>query len=84
MSSDEILVTKKNKKGFEKTTDFKESAGTGGFWNDNLFIYLKTGQGSGIPALRADDLMKIVNEKILTKVRFLNKNLNEMQFRKRI
>ncbi len=81
LSCDEILITKKNKKGFEKTTDFKKSIGTHRFEDDSLFICLKTGQGSDIPALRADDLMKLVNENQIfdiTRVRFLSENLNEL------
>lgn len=81
LSSNEILITKKNKKGFEKTTDFKKSIGTYRFEDNNLFICLKTGQGSDIPALRADDLMRLVNpDQIfdITRVRFLNESLNEM------
>ncbi len=81
LSCEEVLITKKNKKGFEKTTDFKKSIGTHRFDEDSLFICLKTGQGSDIPALRADDLMKLVNpEQIfdITRVRFLNENLNDM------
>ena len=81
LSSDEVLITKKNKKGFEKTTDFKKSIGSHRFEENSLFIYLKTGQGSDIPALRADDLMKLVNPNQIfniTRVRFLNENLNEL------
>ena len=81
LSSDEILLTKKNKKGFEKTTDIKKSIGTHRFENNSLFICLKIGQGSEIPALRADDLMKLVNENQIfdiTRVRFLNEKLDEM------
>ena len=81
LSCDEILITKKNKKGFEKTTDFKKSIGSYRFENDSLFIHLKTGQGSDIPALRADDLMKLVNPNVIfeiTRVRFLDETLNEM------
>ena len=81
LSSDSILITKKNKKGLEKTTDFKKSIGSYRFEDDSLFIYLKVGQGSDVPALRADDLMKLVNpEQIfeITRVRFLDEKLNEM------
>ena len=81
LSCEEVLITKKNKKGFEKTTDFKKSIGTHRFDGDSLFICLKTGQGSDIPALRADDLMKLVNPNQIfdiTRVRFLNENLNDM------
>lgn len=81
LSSAEILITKKNKKGFDKTTDFKKSIGTHRFKDNSLFICLKTGQESDIPALRADDLMKLVNKEQIfdiTRVRFLDENLNEM------
>ena len=81
LSSDEILLTKKNKKGFEKTTDIKKSIGSYRFGNDSLFICLKTGQGSDIPALRADDLMKLVNSNQIfdiTRIRFFDEKLNEM------
>ena len=81
LSSDSILITKKNKKGFEKTTDFKKSIGSYRFDENSLFIYLKVGQGSDIPALRADDLMKLVSpEQIfeITRIRFLDEKLNEM------
>ncbi len=81
LSSDSVLITKKNKKGIEKTTDFKKSIGTYRFEEDSLFIHLKTGQGSEIPALRADDLMKLVNPNQIfdiTRIKFLDEKLNEM------
>ena len=81
LSSNSILITKKNKKGLEKTTDVKKSIGSYRFENDSLFIHLKVGQGSEISALRADDLMKLVNpEQIfeITRVKFLDEKLNEM------
>ena len=81
LSSDSVLITKKNKKGIEKTTDFKKSIGTYRFEENSLFIHLKTGQGSEIPALRADDLMKLVNPNQIfdiTRIKFLDEKLNEM------
>ena len=81
LSLDSILITKKNKKGIEKTTDFKKSIGTYRFENNSLFIHLKTGQGSDIPALRADDLMKLVNPNQIfdiTRIKFLDEKLDEM------
>lgn len=81
LSSDSIFITKKNKKGLEKTTDFKKSIGSYRFEDNSLFIYLKIGQGSDIPALRADDLMKLVNPNQIfeiTRVKFLDEKLNEM------
>ena len=81
LSSNEILTKKKNKKGLEKTTDFKKSIGSYRFEEDSLFIHLKTGQGSDIPALRADSLMELVDkERIfnITRLRFLDEKLREL------
>ena len=81
LSSPQILITKKNKKGQEKTVDYKKSVGSYRFEDNNLFIHLKVGQGSDIPALRADDLMKLVNPNQIyeiTRIKFLDEKLNEM------
>ncbi len=81
LSSSEVLITKKNKKGLEKTTDYKKSIGSHRFEDGNLFIYLKTGQGSEIPALRADSLMELVNKDRIfeiTRLRFLDEKLREL------
>ena len=81
LTSPEILISKKNKKGIEKTTDFKKSVGTHRFEGGSLYIFLKTGQGSEIPALRADSLMQLVNSDKLfdiTRLRFLDENLKEL------
>lgn len=81
LSLPEILMTKKNKKGLEKTTDIKKSIGSYRFENGSLFIYLKTGQGSEIPALRADSLMELISPaKIfeVVRLRFLDEKLREL------
>ena len=81
LTSPEILISKKNKKGIEKTTDFKKSVGTYRFEGGSLYIFLKTGQGSEIPALRADSLMQLVNPERLfyiTRLRFLDEKLKEL------
>lgn len=85
LSSDEILLTKKNKKGILKTTNIKPAIKSYDFRAQNgdysLFIILKTGQSGEIPALRADDLMKIVSPDILfdiKRVRFFDESVNEI------
>lgn len=85
LSSDEILLTKKNKKGFLKTTNIKPSIKSFRFEDESLFIVLKTGQAGGqhdiVPALRADDLMKIVSPDILfdiKRIKFFDENVNEI------
>ena len=81
LAMDEILITKKTKKKQDKIVDFKNSIGAYRFENGVLYIHLKVGQGSEVPALRADDLMKVVDSsKIyeITRIKFLNDKLNEM------
>jgi len=81
LSSDEILIEKKNKKGLVKKTDIKRSIGSHRFEDDCLFIVLKTGQGSEIPALRADVLMNIIAPDAIfeiTRTKFLTESLHEL------
>ncbi len=82
LSSDEILLTKKNKKGILKTINIKSSINSFEFKDKSLLIVLKAGQGE-IPALRADDLMKIIAPDILfdiTRVKFFDENVEEIRF----
>jgi len=81
LSSEEILLTKKNKKGLTKTTNIKSAIKSYEFIDDCLFIVLKTGQGTDVPALRADDLMKIIAPDILfdiKRVKFFDRDMNEI------
>ena len=58
-SEDEIFLTKKTKKGVDKLINIKHSVRDVEFKDNKLYVTLKTGQNQEIPALRADDLMKI-------------------------
>ena len=81
LAMDEILITKKTKKKQDKVVDFKNSIGAYRFKGNALYIHLKVGQGSEVPALRADDLMKVVDSNKLyeiTRIKFLDEKLNEM------
>ena len=81
LSSDEILVEKKNKKGLVKTVNIRTSIGSHRYENDCLFIVLKTGQGSEIPPLRADVLMNIIAPYVIfdiTRVKFFTESLHEL------
>ncbi len=81
LSSDEILVEKKNKKGLVKTINMKQSIGSHRFEDESLFIVLKTGQGSEIPPFRADVLMNIIAPDVvfdITRVKFLTESLHEL------
>lgn len=81
LSSDEILIEKKNKKGLVKKINIRKSIGSFRFENDCLFIVLKTGQGSEIPPLRADVLMNVIAPDVMfdiTRVKFLTESLHEL------
>lgn len=85
LSSEEILLTKKNKKGFLKTTNVKSAIKSFRFEANSLFIVLKAGQAGGqqdpVPALRADDLMKIISPEVLfniKRVKFFDENFKEL------
>lgn len=79
LSSDEILLTKKNKKGILKTTNIKPSIKSYEIKDDSLYIVLKTGQGNEIPAIRIDDLMKIIAPEIvfdISRIEFYDQDVN--------
>ncbi len=81
LSSDEIIIEKKNKKGLVKKTNIKQSIGSHRFEGDSLYIVLKTGQTSEIPALRADVLMNVIAPDVvfeITREKFLTESLNEL------
>ncbi len=83
LSSDEIYIEKKNKKGLIKKTDIKSSIKSYRFDNDSLFTVLKAGQNleNGIPSLRADALMNLIAEGIhfnITRTRFFDESLKEL------
>lgn len=91
LSSQEIFIEKKNKKGLLKKTDIKPSIKSYRFEDDNLFIVLKTGQSAtsntngtveaGIPALRADVLMKLIAPDVvfdITRIRFFDESLRQI------
>lgn len=91
LSSDEILIEKKNKKGLIKKTDIKKSIKSYRFEDESLFIVLKTGQSAvnkedgtveaGIPALRADVLMNLIASGVtfnIVRTRFFDKDLQEL------
>lgn len=84
LSSDEILLTKKNKKGILKTTNIKPAIKSYRFEGKSLLIVLKTGQVGQldtVPAVRADDLMKIVAPDILfdiKRINFFDENINKI------
>lgn len=84
LSSEEIFIEKKNKKGLLKKTDIKPSIKSYRYEGNSLFIVLKTGQGTepdSIPALRADVLMNLIAPDELfniTRIRFFDDSLREL------
>ena len=91
LSSEEIFIEKKNKKGLIKKTDVKKSIKSYRFEDESLFIVLKTGQSAinkedgtveaGIPAVRADVLMNLIASGVtfnIKRTRFFDKDLQEL------
>ena len=81
LSSDEIYIEKKNKKGLIKKTNIKQSIKSYRFEGENLFIVLKSGQSTDIPALRADVLMNVIAEGVpfnIMRTRFFDESLKEL------
>ncbi len=84
LSSNEVYIEKKNKKGLIKKTDIKPSIKSYNFNDNCLFIILKTGQGTDdikLPALRADALMNIIAPEVhfnITRTKFFDKSLKEL------
>ena len=59
LSSDELLIKKKTKKGIEKTINYRSSLKSFEIKENNILSFiLKTGQNDTIPALRADEFLK--------------------------
>lgn len=92
LSSKEIFIEKKNKKGLIKKTDIKKSIKSYRFEGESLFIVLKSGQTAinqkdgtteeGIPALRADVLMNLIAPDVtfdIKRIRFFDKDFKELQ-----
>ena len=77
LSSEEIFIEKKNKKGLIKKVDIKQCIKSYRFADESLFIVLKTGQNleGGIPSLRADALMELIAPDVkfdITRTRFFD------------
>ena len=61
LSSDELLITKKTKKGIEKTINYRNSLKEFEIKDDGTLIFvLKAGQNEQIPSLRADEFLKTI------------------------
>ncbi len=82
--NDNLFIKKINKKGFEKNIDYKSSLKNIEFdeKTEKIIFTLKAGQGSDIPALRADDFLSAVfGEDILFEIkrtRFFDADLKEI------
>ncbi len=73
LSSNELFVTKKTKKGIEKTINYRNSLKSFNYDGCVLTFVLKAGQNEEIPALRADEFLKTVfNEENIFKIKRVN------------
>ena len=80
LSSPDILITKKTKKGIEKTINYRNSLKTFEIKDDGVLSFiLKAGQNEQIPSLRADEFLKTVfgesNIFKIKRVKFFDTNL---------
>lgn len=81
LSSEEIFIEKKNKKGLIQKINIKPAIKSYRFDGNCLFIVLKTGQKIDIPALRADVLMNLISPETafnITRTRFFDEELREL------
>lgn len=81
LSFEEVFIEKKNKKGLIKKINVKPAIKSYRFEGDCLFIVLKTGQGTEVPALRADVFMSLFDADTafdITRIRFFDKDLREL------
>ena len=71
LSSDELLIGKKTKKGIEKTINYRNSLKEIKIREDgSLAFILKAGQNDAIPALRADEFLRVLfNENNIFKIK---------------
>ena len=61
LSSNELFITKKTKKGIEKTINYRNSLKSFEIKDDGVLCFiLKAGQNEEIPSLRADEFLKTV------------------------
>ena len=60
LSSDELLIEKKTKKGINKVVNYRKSINSIEFVDNELKFVLKAGQDEQIPALRADEFLRVV------------------------
>ena len=80
-SLEEIIISKKNKKGLQKTINIKPSICSYKFEDNCLFIVLRTGQNSEIPTVRIDDFMNLIGQSFnynIVRTRFFDKELHEL------
>ena len=80
LSSDELLITKKTKKGIEKTINYRNSLKNLEIKENGVLTFiLKAGQNDTIPALRADEFLKALfaenNIFKIKRVKFFDSNL---------
>ena len=81
LSFEEVFIEKKNKKGLIKKINIKPAIKSYRFEGDCLFIILKTGQGTDIPALRADVFMELFDKDTafdITRTKFFDEELREL------
>lgn len=60
LSCDELLIEKKTKKGLNKVINYRKSLNSLEFKDGKFIFVLKAGQDADVPALRADEFLKLL------------------------
>lgn len=78
LSCDELLITKKTKKGINKTVNYRNSLKSLELKDGVLVFVLKAGQNGEIPSLRADEFLKLLfpdcDDYKIKRVKFFDKD----------
>jgi len=80
-SSEEVFISKKNKKGLLKTINIKPSVYSYKLDDESLFIVLRAGQNDEVPTVRIDDFINLIDKTFnynIVRTRFFDKELNEL------
>lgn len=82
LSSNELFIEKKTKKGIIKQINYRDSIKSAEIKNGKFTFILKTGQNDTVPAFRADEFLKYLFDKEaifeIKRLSFFDKNMTEI------
>ena len=82
LSSNELFIEKKTKKGIIKQINYRDSIKSAEIKNGKFTFILKTGQNDAVPAFRADEFLKYLFNKDaifeIKRLSFFDENMTEI------